>query len=66
MVTERSSGTRILRLAEVMARVGLSRSTVYQRMAAGDFPAAVQLTPNAVGWRSDDIDAWIASRPRTG
>ncbi len=66
MVTERSSDTRILRLGDVLARVGLSRSTVYQRMSAGDFPAAVQLTPNAVGWRSDDIDAWIESRPKTG
>ena len=66
MVTESPSGTRILRLPEVLARVGLSRSTVYQRMAAGDFPASARLTPNSVGWRSDDIDAWIASRLRTG
>ena len=65
MVAERHSGTRILRLPEVLVRVGLSRSTVYQLMAAGDFPASVRLTPNAVGWRSDDIDGWIASRQRT-
>ena len=50
----------------MLARVGLSRSTVYQLMAAGDFPASVRLTRNSVGWRSDDIDAWIASRVRTG
>ena len=66
MATERPSGTRILRLPEVLARVGLSRSTVYQLMAASDFPASVRLTPSSVGWRSDDIEAWIASRPRTG
>ena len=50
----------------MLARVGLSRSTVYQLMATRDFPASVRLTPNAVGWRSDDVDAWIESRPRTG
>ena len=66
MATESPSETRILRLPEVLARVGLGRSTVYQLMAAGDFPASVRLTPNSVGWRSDDIDAWIASRVRTG
>ena len=66
MATESPSDTRILRLPEVLARVGLSRSTVYQLMAAGDFPASVRLTPHSVGWRSDDIDAWIASRARTG
>ena len=66
MATKIPSETRILRLPEVLARVGLSRSTVYQLMAAGDFPASVRLTPNSVGWRRDDIDAWIASRVRTG
>ena len=65
MATESPSETRILRLPEVLARVGLSRSTVYQLMAAGDFPGSVRLTRNSVGWRSDDIDAWIASRVRT-
>ena len=65
MATRIPSETRILRLPEVLARVGLSRSTVYQLMAVGDFPASVRLTPNSVGWRSDDIDAWIASRVRT-
>ncbi len=66
MARKSPSETRILRLPEVLVRVGLSRSTVYQLMAAGDFPASVRLTPTSVGWRSDDIDAWIASRVRTG
>ncbi len=65
MATEGPSDTRILRLPEVLARVGLRRSAVYQLMAAGHFPASVRLTPNSVGWRSDDIEAWITSRPRT-
>ncbi len=65
MATENPSGIRILRLPEVLARVGLSRSTVYKRMAARDFPPSVPLTPRSVGWRSDHIEAWIASRPPT-
>ena len=65
MATETQSETRILRLPEVVARVGLSRSTIYELMPDGDFPASVNLTPKARGWRSDDIDAWIESRQRT-
>lgn len=53
---------RILRLAEVLARVGLSRSSLYRRMASGDFPSSVNLGAKAVGWKLSDIDAWFASR----
>ena len=30
--------TRLLRLPEVIARVGLKRSSIYQRMSEGRFP----------------------------
>lgn len=49
----------ILRLSAVKARTGLSRSTIYLRMAAGEFPRAVSLGARAVGWVEADIDAWI-------
>ena len=52
----------ILRLPAVCARTSLSRSTVYDRMARGDFPRPVKLTPKSIGWRSSDIDQWIESR----
>ena len=53
--------TAILRLPEVIARTGLSRTNVYRRIAAGTFPAPVALGPRAVGWRESDITAWIES-----
>lgn len=49
----------VLRLPAVKARTGLSRSTIYLRMAAGEFPRAVNLGVRAVGWIEADIDAWI-------
>ena len=52
----------ILRLPAVKQRTGLSRSTIYAKVASGEFPASVQLTERAVGWRSDEIDKWIADR----
>ena len=54
--------TTILRLPAVKARTGLSRSTIYQRVADGDFPRPVSLGPRAVGWLAHEVDEWIADR----
>ena len=51
--------SRILRLPTVLLRTGLSRSTVYARVAEGTFPRQLSLGPNTVGWRETDIDTWI-------
>lgn len=53
---------RFLRLHEVKHQVGLGRSAIYQKIKAGDFPAAYSLGARAVGWLSEDIEAWIDSR----
>lgn len=52
----------ILRLPAVKARTGLSRSTIYLRIAEGTFPKAVSLGARAVGWLEADIDYWLALR----
>lgn len=57
---------RILRLPEVKSRVGLSRSSIYARIAAHEFPAPVSLGARAVGWPSSSIDAWIGKRIAQG
>lgn len=54
--------TTILRLKHVKARTGLSRSTIYQRIKEGSFPAQVSLDPRAVGWLEADIGAWIETQ----
>ncbi len=52
---------RLLRLPEVISRVGLKRSSIYQRMAEGRFPKARSLGPRCAVWVETEIDAWIAS-----
>lgn len=54
--------TTILRLPAVKARTGLSRSTIYLRMAQGTFPKQISLGSRAVGWLESEIDAWVDSR----
>ena len=53
---------RFLRLTEVMARTGLSRSTIYVRMEQGRFPQPVSLGGRAVGWIESEIDDWMRNR----
>jgi len=52
----------ILRLPSVKARTGLSRSTIYLRIAEGSFPKSIALGPRARGWLESDIDSWIQSQ----
>ena len=56
---------RILRRPEVEACVGLGRSTIYQAIADGDFPAPIKLGKRAVGWRESVVHAWLVARERS-
>jgi prophage regulatory protein len=56
--------TRLLRVGEVTEMTGLSRTTIWRRERKGEFPQRVKLGPQAVGWRADEIEEWIESRPR--
>lgn len=53
------SPARLLRLPEVMARVGLKRSAIYQRMSEGRFPRSRSLGPKCAVWVEAEIDEWI-------
>ena len=55
---------RIMRLPEVKAITGLSRSTIYFRIALGTFPNQVRLGGRAVGWLEEEIQDWLFDRIR--
>src|SRR3546814_7989909 len=46
------------RMREVLRMTGLSRSTLYRRIADGTFPAPVSLGGSAKGWRRSDLEEW--------
>ena len=56
-----ASPPRLLRLPEVMARVGLRRSAIYQRMSEGRFPKCRSLGSKCAVWVEAEINAWINS-----
>jgi prophage regulatory protein len=51
-----------IRLGEVKARTGLSRSTLYAYIRDGRFPAPVAISARCVAWVEGEIDGWIAER----
>jgi len=52
----------ILRLPDVKSATGLSRSTLYLRIANGVFPRPVSLGGRAVGWPAHEVGALNAAR----
>jgi prophage regulatory protein len=50
---------RILRIQAVLARTGLSRSTMYRKIDQGTFPRQIKISERCAGWRSSAIDAWL-------
>jgi len=56
-----NASTRLIRFNELKSRVGLSKTTIYDRMSKGTFPRPVVLG-TTVAWVEAEIDAWIAAR----
>ncbi len=52
----------ILRIPAVKSDSGLSRSTIYLRIAQGLWTKPVSLGARAVGWPSDEVEAINAAR----
>ena len=54
-----SPNDKIIRLPEVLEKVGLKKSAVYKLIKEGDFPKQVKLGKHASGWIEADVQGWI-------
>lgn len=54
--------TRLIRLPEVLECTGMTRPTLYRRIAVGEFPRQVKLGARASAWDAGEVDAWIEAR----
>ena len=54
--------SRIIRMREMIEKVGYARSTIYLLVKEGSFPAPFRLTPNGrvIGWLEYTIDQWLS------
>lgn len=50
---------RLIRLREVLNKTGLSKATLYRLIAAGEFPASIQISSRTVGWEESLVDEFL-------
>jgi prophage regulatory protein len=58
---------QLLRLPQVLARVGLRSTRVYQLIGDGLFPKPIKLGARAIAFVESEVDGWIeaqAQKPR--
>lgn len=53
---------RFIRRAEVLAKTGLSATTIYNLEKRGDFPHHFMLTPRCAAWDEVAVDTWLDDR----
>lgn len=54
--------SRIIRINEVINKVGLKKSSIYKLISLNLFPKQIKLGIRASGWHEFEIDEWIKSR----
>lgn len=62
MPTEQGSSVTFMRIKQVSAITGLSKSSVYDLIKTGDFPRPVKISDHRSGWVKAEVDAWSAKR----
>lgn len=53
---------KLLRLPQVKSVTGLSKSTIYARIAEGTFPMQILIGPRLVVWEESNIQNWITEQ----
>ena len=52
---------KILRLKTVLVRTGLSKSTLYRRIAEGTFPRQFRIGEQSTGWYESEVSKWVSN-----
>jgi prophage regulatory protein len=52
----------VWRRNRVEQSTGLSRSSIYQKIADGEFPTPIRIGEASVGWISTEIEDWVKDR----
>ncbi|HGM9711003.1 MULTISPECIES: helix-turn-helix transcriptional regulator [Morganellaceae] len=59
---------RILRMTELTVMLGISRSSIYEKLNPRskyydpDFPKPIKLGASSVGWQYASVEKWLTSR----
>lgn len=56
------SQQRVLRRSQVVAKIGLSATSIYNLERAGEFPRHWMQTPRCAVWDEAEVDRWVQGR----
>ncbi|MBF8448980.1 MULTISPECIES: helix-turn-helix transcriptional regulator [Aeromonas] len=62
-----SNPIKVLRIKDLIGKVGMARSTIYDRLNPksprydSSFPKPIKLGLSAIGWLEHEVDTWIES-----
>jgi predicted DNA-binding transcriptional regulator AlpA len=56
----------VLRLAEVLKRISVSKATLLRSLDRGEFPAPIVIGKRCRGWIEADLIAWLNQRRQHG
>lgn len=57
---------KVLRMKDLVEKLSICRSSIYNLINAGDFPPSFRIHKQSVGWLESDIDEWIMKRMSGG
>lgn len=61
---EKQSFDELLTTADVVALVRLSRTDIWRRRRAGEFPEPYDVGKGRLRWRRDELEEWVRRLPR--
>jgi prophage regulatory protein len=53
---------RAERMPQVLWRTGLTRSLLFAKISAGEFPKPIKISARATAFMSHEVDAWLVAR----
>ena len=56
--------TKVMNMVDTQEYTSLSRATINRHRKVGDFPKAVKITNNRIGFVVSEVDEWLKGRPR--
>lgn len=68
MTPDSNKSLKIIRIKQLVERVGISRSNIYDRLSPRSprydmaFPRPIKIGVSAVGWLEFEVDEWIRER----
>lgn len=52
----------IIRMKQLVKKVGLCKATLYNMVKKGEFPRQLRIGQRATGWRRSEVLAWMEQR----